>query len=267
MAASSLLTINGRPLFVESTGSDTSLPLLVALHGLGGSTNLFPIASWLAAKYTVVRFDFEGAGKSPYQGGKWEISDLVEDVKAVVEALGRGGEAIHLFGHSLGSAVSLHFAATYPELTASVTLSCPGVARAGNPEGVAASLGLAKLAREKGPFQMADFTAMKNTRPSSTLLQRALVRTAMQESSPEGYAQACEMISRTGSADWSKIVAPVLVIAGREDQISSLKAAEEVASCLVKTKSVKVVEVEAGHQPAVECPEVVLSLLEEFLGV
>lgn len=107
MATSSLLHINGRPLFVESTGSDT-LPLLVALHGLGGSTNLFPIASWLADKFTVVRFDFEGAGKSPYgEGAKWEISDLVEDVKAVVEALGRGGEAIHLFGHSLGSAVSI----------------------------------------------------------------------------------------------------------------------------------------------------------------
>lgn len=109
--------------------------------------------------------------------------------------------------------------------------------------------------------------AVKNTRPSSTLLQRSLVRTAMQESSPEGYAQACEMISRTGSSDWSKIVAPVLVIAGREDQISSLKAAEEVAGCLVEARSVKVVQVEAGHQPAVECPEVVLSLLEEFMGV
>jgi pimeloyl-ACP methyl ester carboxylesterase len=107
MATSSLVTINGRPLFVESTGSNPALPLLVALHGLGGSTNLFPIASWLADKFNVVRFDFEGAGKSPYtEGAKWEITDLVEDVKAVAEALGRGGEAIHLFGHSLGSAVN-----------------------------------------------------------------------------------------------------------------------------------------------------------------
>lgn len=107
MATSALLNINGRPLFVESTGCNPSLPLLVALHGLGGSTNLFPIASWLAEKFTVVRFDFEGAGKSPYhEGAQWEISDLVEDVKAVAEALGRGGEAIHLFGHSLGSAVT-----------------------------------------------------------------------------------------------------------------------------------------------------------------
>lgn len=104
MATSSLLNVRGRPLFVESTGGN--LPLLVVLHGLGGSTNLFPIASLLAEKYTVVRFDFEGAGKSPYrEGASWEIGDLVEDVKAVVEALGREGQPVNLFGHSLGAAV------------------------------------------------------------------------------------------------------------------------------------------------------------------
>lgn len=78
--------------------------------------------------------------------------------------------------------------------------------------------------------------AAKNTRPSSTLLQRALVRTAMQESSPEGYAQACEMISRTGSPNWDKITSRVLVIAGREDQISSFKAAEEVAGAFALSR-------------------------------
>jgi len=118
----------------------------------------------------------------------------------------------------------------------------------------------------------------------------------MQQSSPEGYALACEMLARTGAPNWSRIEVPVLLIAGREDQISSVEAAEAVrgacalsltgllelcrsaracadgsrcgrlAGCLTSSKSARVVVVEAGHQPAVECPEAVLALLDEFLS-
>ncbi|GAA5896392.1 hypothetical protein JCM6882_001002 [Rhodosporidiobolus microsporus] len=260
---SSLVPINGRPLFVEVSGFG---PPLIALHGLGGSTNLFPLAPLLEAQYTVVRFDFEGAGKSPLASDELSMERFVEDVKAVLEYAGKGGEKAVVFGHSLGAAVGLHFAATYPDLISHLVLSCPGVARAGNPEAVKMTLALAQTARDKTPANMADFTAMKNTAPTSSLLARTLVRTAMQESTAEGYAKTCEMISRTGSADWSKIKVKTLIVAGKEDQISSVEAAETIKSCLTAAESAEVVPVAAGHQPAVECPEVVLKLLQDFLA-
>ncbi|GAA6003083.1 hypothetical protein JCM10207_001976 [Rhodosporidiobolus poonsookiae] len=261
---SALVPINGRPLFVEVSGSG---PALIALHGLGGSTNLFPIASALEDRFTVVRFDFEGAGKSPLASEELVMARYVEDVKSVLEYAGKGGEKAAIFGHSLGAAVGLHFAATYPDLVSHLVLSCPGMPRAGNPAGVKASLDLAELARTKTPFNMADFTAMKNTAPSCTSpIARALIRTAMQESPAEGYAKTCEMVSRTGPPAWDRIGVRTLIIAGEEDQISSVEQAEAVKGCLVSAKSVKVVPVAAGHQPAVECPETVLSLLTEFLA-
>ncbi|GAA6043626.1 hypothetical protein JCM8097_008296 [Rhodosporidiobolus ruineniae] len=266
---SALVPIRGRPLFVESSGSG---PPFLAMHGLGGSTNLFPLASAVSSLgqgYTVVRFDFEGAGKSPLsdkgaqEGLKME--EFVEDAKAVLEWAGKAGEKAVVFGHSLGAAVALHLAATYPDLVSHLVLSCPSMPRAGDPAGVEASLNLAKLAREKGPFEMADFTAMKNTAPLSSVLARALVRTAMQESTPEGYAQTCEMISRTGAPDWAKIEVPVRIVAGREDQISSVEQGEKVKASLTASESIEVIPVDAGHQPAIECPETVLSILKDFL--
>ncbi|GAA5826493.1 hypothetical protein JCM11251_002397 [Rhodosporidiobolus azoricus] len=259
---SSLVSINGRPLFVEVSGSG---PPFIALHGLGGSTNLFPLASSLEDKFTVIRFDFEGAGKSPLASEELTLQAFVEDVKSVLEYAGKGGEKAVVFGHSLGAAVGLHFAAAYPDMISHLVLSCPGVARTGNPELVKMTLALAQTARDKTPANMADFTAMKNTAPSSSLVARALVRTAMQESTAEGYAKTCEMIARTGSADWSKIKVKTLIVAGKEDQISSVEAAETIKGCLTAAESVRVVPVDAGHQPAVECPEVVLRLLQEFV--
>ncbi|GAA5971174.1 hypothetical protein JCM11641_004172 [Rhodosporidiobolus odoratus] len=265
---SALVPISGRPLFVETTGTG---PPFLALHGLGGSTNLFPLADALGEKYTVIRFDFEGSGKSPLTvekeegGGKLGMEGFVEDVKGVLEWAGKGGEKAIVFGHSMGSLVALHFAAKYPELGSNLILSCPSPARAGDPAAVQATLDLARMSREKTPMNMADFTANKNTAPNASLLARTLIRTVMQESSPSGYAKTCEMLARTPSPEWDRIGARVLVIAGNEDKISSVEAAERVAACLTSADSVKLVAVDAGHQPAVEIPEVVLSLLSDFL--
>lgn len=99
---SSLTTINGRSLFVEVSGTG---PPLVSLHGLGGSTNLFPIAEDLSTSFTVIRFDFEGAGKSPLSSDGLSVKKFVEDVKAVLSFAGFEGTPAVLFGHSLGAAV------------------------------------------------------------------------------------------------------------------------------------------------------------------
>ncbi|GAA5844449.1 hypothetical protein JCM9279_006310 [Rhodotorula babjevae] len=262
---SSLVPIRGRPLFVELTGTG---PPLVVLHGLGGSTNLFPLADDLAARFTVVRFDFEGAGQSPLDSGteRMDVEGLVEDVRAVLVHAAPGEEKAVLYGHSLGATVALHFAAAHPHLVSHLVLSCPGLARAGDPQAVEASLALAATARTKGTFEMADFTAKKNLRPSSTRTERALVRTAMQQSSPSGYALACEMLARTAAPEWGSVEAPVLILAGSEDQISSAAAAETIRGCLTASKSARVAVVDAGHQPALECPDAVLALLDSFLS-
>jgi len=112
---------------------------------------------------------------------------------------------------------------------------------------------------------MADFTAMKNTGPNATAVMKGLVRAAMQESGAEAYAQTCEMIAVTPAPEWEKITAKAMIIAGKHDQISSVAQAEKIAGFLTKADSVKVVPVEAGHQPAIEVSDETLSLVKRFL--
>lgn len=101
---SALVNINGRPLFVEISGSGGKP--FISMHGLGGTTNLFPIAPQMAQHFTVIRFDFEGAGKSPLSEGGLSMTNFVEDCKAVLEYAGFKGVPAVVFGHSLGAAVS-----------------------------------------------------------------------------------------------------------------------------------------------------------------
>ena len=101
---SALVSINGHPLFVEIAGSG---PPLIALHGLGGATSLFPIASHFTRDQTVIRFDFEGAGHSPLTSAKLTMGGFVEDVKAVLEYAGFAEAKATIYGHSMGAAVSL----------------------------------------------------------------------------------------------------------------------------------------------------------------
>lgn len=60
------------------------------------------------------------------------------------------------------------------------------------------------------------------------MLAHTLVRAAVQLSSAEGYAKNCELIRDSPAPNWEAIVAPVLIIPGTEDIISSVAAAETI---------------------------------------
>ncbi len=124
--------------------------------------------------------------------------------------------------------VALNFAATHPTLVDRLVLSCPGVPRAGTPEAAGACAFLSNQALTIGPFIMADATASKNLAPSPSPLAHALVRGAVQLSSSEGYVANCELIRDAPAPNWGAIACQVLIIAGTEDVISSVAAAETV---------------------------------------
>ena len=124
--------------------------------------------------------------------------------------------------------MALNFAAIYPALVDRLVLSCPGVPRHGTPEAAGACAFLSDQAVTVGPLNMADGTASKNLAPSPSPLAHALVRAAVQLSSTAGYVANCELIRDASAPDWDAVVAPVLIIAGSEDLISSVEAAETV---------------------------------------
>jgi pimeloyl-ACP methyl ester carboxylesterase len=60
------MDINGKTLAVDIDGEGDAL---VMVHGLGGTTNVWgPQVPALAKRFRVIRFDLEGAGRSPATG-------------------------------------------------------------------------------------------------------------------------------------------------------------------------------------------------------
>src|SRR4029079_12854451 len=68
----------------------------------------------------LIRFDKRGTGLSDRPGGLPDLETRMDDVRAVMDAV--GSERAALFGYSEGGPMACLFAATYPERTTGLVL-------------------------------------------------------------------------------------------------------------------------------------------------
>ena len=103
----------------------------VFVHGLAGSaTNWTDLMAELQDTITGYAVDLPGAGYSPPPpDGDYSVTAHARAVIAFLEHIvaERGGEPVHLFGNSLGGAVSVRVAATRPDLVRTLTLVAPAL--------------------------------------------------------------------------------------------------------------------------------------------
>src|SRR6478609_7059916 len=74
----------------------------------------------LASFARLIRFDKRGTGLSDRPGGLPDFETRMDDVRAVMDAV--GSERAALFGYSEGGPMSILFAATYPDRTRALVL-------------------------------------------------------------------------------------------------------------------------------------------------
>ncbi len=89
-------------------------PTVILIHGLGGTLNIWDsIASVLERRFSVLRYDLRGHGRSDVPAGDWSLEDFVGDLEAIFidECLSQA----HLVGFSLGGLIVQQFALSYPE--------------------------------------------------------------------------------------------------------------------------------------------------------
>src|SRR5262245_28721550 len=92
-----------------------------------------------SAKRRVLRYDTRGAGLSQKVRGPLSIDTMVDDLMALIDALGIAGR-IALAGVAVGGAIALRAAVRRPDRVAAVAVSSPAV-------GIAADRRAAVLAR------------------------------------------------------------------------------------------------------------------------
>jgi len=200
-------------LFHSSEGSGDPI---VMLGSLGANHRMWePQVPALASDHEVVRVDLRGHGDSPVTPGPCTMADLADDVVAVLDA--RGLDSAHVVGLSLGGMVGLQLGIHHPQRVRSLALLCTS-ARLGPRDGW---LDRAALVRAHGTTAVASSVVGRWLTPdyAATHPDETEAFTRMVADTPaEGYAAACEAIADHDLlAELSRVAAPTLAIAGRDD--------------------------------------------------
>jgi pimeloyl-ACP methyl ester carboxylesterase len=200
---------------VEVEGSGE---VVVMVHGLGGTSNVFTPQMDVTGRMRSVRPDLPGSGRSP-ANGPLSIQTFVDRVVATARTL--GVDRAHFVGHSMGTIVCCHIAEQHPSLVRSLALLGPLLAPSD-----AARQGLrdrAAKARAEGMAPIADAIVQAATSADTKSTQPvtvALVREFLMRQDAEGYAKSCEALAAAQPADVSRIKCKTMLITGDEDVVT-----------------------------------------------
>jgi pimeloyl-ACP methyl ester carboxylesterase len=257
------------------------------VHGLGGSSqNWSALMELLEDTVDGEAVDLPGFGDSPPpDDGDYSITAHARAVMRYLDASGRG--PVHLFGNSLGGAVSTRVAAVRPDLVRTLTLVSPAlpeirVQRTAVPTGLLAVPGVAalftRLTRE--------WTAEQRVRGVMALCYGDPGRVT-----PEGFRNAVEEMERRlqlpylwdamarsarglvnaytlggQHALWrqaERVLAPTLLVYGGRDQLVGYRMAQRAARAFRDSRLLTLPD--AGHVAMMEYPELMARAFRELL--
>ena len=251
---------------VEEDGEGEAI---LCLHGLGGDSNTWTPLMPALAGYRVIRPDLPGSGRSASAGGALTIEKLAQAVHAICTRL--DVSRAHVLGHSMGTIVAQHLAATQPHLVRSLALVGPLIAPNDTARaGIRARGEKARSEGLRGKHEIA--LALVNAAISSDTRQRqpvavAFVRESLMRQDPEGYARSCEALAAAQAAAVERITAPTMLVTGDEDGVAPPQAVRAMAERFVQAASLRsVVLNRCGHWTPIERPEDCARELRAFLA-
>ena len=252
---------NGVGLRYELAGSGSRTVVLI--HEMGGSLESWDdVVPRLATTRRVLRYDTRGAGLSEKVRGALSIDTMVDDLAALMGALGITGK-VALAGVAVGGAIALHAAARVPECISAAVVGSPAI-------GIAADRRAAVLARvdaiERNGMRSVVKDSMANGYPPelrTDAARFAAFRSRWVGNDPASYAAIYRMLVGTDlQAELARIACPVLVIGGALDRVRPPALAEPVARAI---PGARYAVLQTGHYMAVETPEIVAATIADFL--
>jgi len=114
---------NGETISYYEQGNSKETLLLI--HGNTSSAIFFePLMQTLPKNQSVIAPDLRGFGNSSYKKNIETLSDFAEDIKLLLEQLGLN--CVSILGWSLGGAIAMEFASTYPNMVSNLILLSTG---------------------------------------------------------------------------------------------------------------------------------------------
>ena len=260
------LTVDKNKTYVYTANHafDAGKPTVVFIHGAANDHSVWALQSRYFSYHgwNALAVDLPGHGKS---AGKplTSVPDAADWVVRLVDAAG-GGKA-SLVGHSMGSLVALETAALHPGRI--VKLALVGSAA---PMPVSEPLLNASKANDHVAYEMINVFSHSvtaqiggNRTPGMWMMGNAM--RLMERSAPDSLFadfSACNAYSG-GLEAAAKVKCPTLMILGKRDLMTPMKASKELMGAIT---GVKVISLEgAGHALMAEKPDEVLDALVTFM--
>lgn len=250
----SLTLASGDKMVYAENNNVMGEPLLL-IHGFGGNKDNFTrIASQLEGYHLIIP-DLLGFGES----SKPMTADYRSEAQAtrlheLLQAKGLASN-IHVGGNSMGGAISVAYAAKYPQEVKSLWLVDPaGFWSAGIPkslEGATLENNPLLVNNKEDFYKMFDFVMYKPPYlPKSVKAVLAQERIANKEL----HAKILEQIVTDNVEERAKVVAkydiPTLVVWGKKDQVIKPETTELISKLIPQSQVIMMPEV--GHVPMVE---------------
>ncbi|MBY0466575.1 MAG: alpha/beta hydrolase [Burkholderiales bacterium] len=269
------IEVNGHTLYAYTGGKpfNPAQPTLVFIHGVLNDHSVWILQSRFFAHHgwNVLAIDQPGHGRSSGPAPK-SVADVSAAVLGLLDALGVQQAA--LAGHSFGSLIALHTAATAPERVSHLIMV--GTAF---PMRVSPALLDASLNQPEKAIAMVNVFSHSTLSPppsalgpgtwlyggSQALMRRVLASNTAENVFHTGFS-ACDSYA-DGEADMAAVRCPVAFILGDRDQMTPPKAAQSLVKGARATgQPVSVATLPAGHSLMTEDPEGTLAAMRAFLG-
>ena len=250
-------------------------PTLVLLHGGPGfdHSGFRPYFDRFADTHQVVYLDQRGQGRSDGHDdhASWTFDVWADDVVRVCDALDI--EAPVVLGNSFGGFVAMHYASRHPEHASKLVLASTQACRhventaarfeaLGGPEARDCYLRVfdGVPTPEDGVEYLQRCIPLYNRTPSSLAPDRSILNLAMMADSTRWFLEYDQR------ADLAGIRVPTLVLAGEDDPMTPVEAAEEIVALLPDGVGRLERFADCGHGTYRDQPEATERVLREFLA-
>jgi len=239
-------------------------PALTLIHGVGADSRSWDaIATALRTRFTVVRMDLRGHGRSAPISGRIGLEDLVHDVRDTLD--GADVSRTHLAGFSLGGMIAQQFALTYPDRVGDLILLSTVAGRT-----EAERQRLAARARRVraegvdsviGASEQRWFTEAFRQRHPEQVAKRLR---ELRENHPDSYAEAYRVFAESDVGDAiAGIPHRTLIVTGEHDEGSNPRMARFMHERIRDSELVILPGLK--HSLLIEAPQQLVELMTRFL--
>lgn len=212
-------------------------PVILFSNSLGTTSEMWqPQRNALISHYRILRYDVPGHGASAPDGQTRSLEQLGRKVLSLLDNLGIG--RVHFCGISMGGLTGLWLARFHPQRLITLTVA-NSAAKIGES---AAWQQRAALVRQQGMTAITEgaaerwFTWAFSERASATV--KSLI-SQLSTCDAESYADCCEALATADLRhELAAISLPVLVIAGRDDKVTTVADTDAIVAQIPGAKRV-----------------------------